>query len=240
MWKKLGEWIIRNRLILLIFLFSLTGVMAWFASQVQLSYDFARAIPVDNPKYKEYLLFKEKFGEDGNLMTVGFIKNDLFTLSSFNELVTLHNDLKKTEGVEDVISVVSAINLLKNDSTEKLVPTPIFPSSITSQEQLDSLKNVFLSLPFYRGLMYNPQSNAWLVGVKVNKNVLNSKLRDKVVPLIAERALAFGKANNMEVHLSGLPLIRSNLAIRIANEMKYFLLGSLLLSAIILVLFFRS
>ncbi len=240
MWKKLGESIIRYRLPLLIFLFALTGVMGWFASQVQLSYDFARAIPVDNPKYKEYLSFKEKFGEDGNLMTVGFIKDDLFTLSNFNELTALHNDLKKTEGVEDVISVVSAINLLKNDSTEKLVPTPIFPATISSQAELDSLKNVFLSLPFYRGLMYNPQSMAWLVGVRVNKNVLNSKARDRVVPLIANRAMAFGKAQNMEVHLSGLPLIRSNLAVRIAKEMKWFLLGSLLLSAIILTIFFRS
>jgi predicted RND superfamily exporter protein len=240
MWKKLGEWIIRNRLYLLIFLFSLTGVMGWFASKVQLSYDFAKAIPVDNPKYREYLSFKEKFGEDGNLMTIGFINDDLFTRSTFNDLIRLHTDLKKTEGVEDVISIVSAINLLKNDSTEKLVPTPIFPASINSQQELDSLKNVFLSLPFYRGLMYNHKTNAWLVGVRVNKNVLNSKMRDKVVPLIAGKALAFGKTHNIEIHLSGLPLIRSNLAIRIANEMKYFLLGSLLLSAIILALFFRS
>ena len=240
MWKKLGEWIIKNRLYLLIFLFTLTGVMGWFASKVQLSYDFAKAIPADNPKYKEYLLFKEKFGEDGNLMTVGFIKTDLFNQKAFNDLIQLHNDLKKTEGVEDVISVVSAINLVKNDSTEKLVPTPIFPSSISSQQEMDSLKKIFLSLPFYRGLMFNPQTNAWLVGVRVNKNVLNSKMRDKVVPMIAERAMAYAKANNMEVHLSGLPLIRSNLAIRIAKEMKWFLLGSLLLSAVILALFFRS
>ena len=240
MWKKLAEWIIRNRLYLLIFLFSLTGVMGWFASKVQLSYDFAKAIPVDNPKYKEYLSFKEKFGEDGNLMTVGFIKTDLFTLANFNELVKLQNDLKQIDGVEDVISLVSAINLVKNDSTEKLVPTPIFPAVISSQEQLDSLKNVFLSLPFYKGLMYNADTKAWLMGVRVNKNVLNSKQRDRVVPLIANRALAYGKSQNVEVHLSGLPLIRSNLAVRIASEMKWFLLGSLLLSAVILMIFFRS
>ena len=240
MWKKLAEWIIRNRLYLLIFLFSLTAVMGWFASKVQLSYDFAKAIPVDNPKYREYLSFKEKFGEDGNLMTVGFIKKDLFTLSNFNELVKFQNDLRQTDGVEDVISLVSAINLLKNDSTEKLIPTPIFPAIISSQQQLDSLKSVFLSLPFYRGLMYNPQTQAWLVGVRVNKDVLNSKDRDRVVPLIANRAMAYGKSQNVEVHLSGLPLIRSSLAVRIAREMKWFLLGSLLLSAIILAIFFRS
>jgi predicted RND superfamily exporter protein len=35
-------------------------------------------------------------------------------------------------------------------------------------------------------------------------------------------------------------MIRSNMAVRIANEMKFFLLGSLLLSTVILFLFFRS
>jgi uncharacterized protein len=240
MWKKLGEWIIRNRLLLLIFLSTLTAIMGWFASKVQLSYDFAKAIPTDNPKYKEYLQFKEKFGEDGNLMTIGFIKDDLFNLDNFNSLLQLTTDLKKTDGVEDVISLVSAINLVKNDSTEKLVPVQIFPGKISSQAQLDSLKSVFLNLPFYRGLMYNQNTNAWLVGVRIKKEVLNSKMRDKVVPLITALAQDFGKAHNMEIHLSGLPLIRSNLAVRIASEMKYFLLGSLLLSAIILFLFFRS
>jgi predicted RND superfamily exporter protein len=97
-----------------------------------------------------------------------------------------------------------------------------------------------MNLPFYRGLMYNPETGAWLLGVRIRKDVLNSKQRDMLVPMIAERAYAFGKANGIDVHLSGLPLIRSNLAVRIANEMQFFLLGSLLLSTIILFLFFRS
>ena len=240
MWKKLGEWILRNRLFLLIGLGILTVVMAYFASQVQQSYDFARAIPTDNPKYQEYLRFKEKFGEDGNLMTVGFIEKDLFQVEKFNKLLAFQQDLKNTEGVDDVISVASAINLVKNDSTEKLDAKQIFPSSISSQQELDSLANTFKSLPFYQGLMYNPESGAWLLGIRVNKNVLNSKQRDKIVPLLSEKVYAYGKANQIDVKLSGLPLVRSNLAIRLNKEMRFFLLGSILLSAVILLLFFRS
>lgn len=240
MWKKLGEWILRNRLFLLIGLAILTVVMGYFASQVQQSYDFARAIPTDNPKYQEYLRFKEKFGEDGNLMTVGFIDKDLFQLQKFNMLLAFQQELKNTEGVDDVISVVSAINLVKNDSTEKLDAKPIFPATISSQQELDSLANTFKSLPFYQGLMYNPESGAWLLGIRVNKNVLNSKQRDKIVPLLSDKVYAFGKANGIDVKVSGLPLIRSNLAIRLNKEMRFFLLGSILLSAVILLLFFRS
>lgn len=240
MWKKLGEWILRNRLVLLIMLAIVSVIMAWFASKVELSYDFARAIPVDNPKYKEYLSFKEKFGEDGNLMTIGFQDKDIFRLDFFNKLLDLHYDLKNTAGVDDVISVANAINLVKNDSTEKLIPRQIFPRKLNSQQELDSLRAVFLNLPFFKGLMYNPETGAWLLGVRVNKNILNSKERDKIIPVISDMATSFGKANNIEVHLSGLPLIRSNLAVRISKEMRFFLIGSLLLSAVILWLFFRS
>jgi predicted RND superfamily exporter protein len=129
---------------------------------------------------------------------------------------------------------------LKNDSTEKLIPTQIFPRKVSTDLELDSLSKVFMNLPFYRGLMYNPESGAWLVGVRIKKETLNSKDRDKIIPVIAGKAYAFAKANGLEVHLSGLPMIRSNLAVRIANEMKFFLLGSLLLSTVILYLFFRS
>jgi uncharacterized protein len=240
MWKKLGEWILRNRLILLIMLAVITGVMGYFATKVQLSYDFARAIPTDNPKYLEYLHFKEKFGEDGNLMTIGFLDKDLFELQKFNNLLDFHNDLKNTEGVDDVISIATAINLVKNDSTEKLDARQIFPKHINSQQELDSLAASFKGLPFYKGLMYNSSSGAWLLGVRINKNILNSKQRDRIVPLVTEKAYAFGKANNYEIRLSGLPLIRSNLAIRLSREMQFFLIGSLLLSAVILWLFFRS
>ena len=240
MWRKLGEWILRNRLILLIMLAIVTGIMGYFASKVELSYDFARAIPTDNPKYQEYLHFKEKFGEDGNLMTIGFLDKDIFQLSKFNNILAFHQELKNIEGVDDVLSVATAINLVKNDSTEKLDAKQIFPGQVKTQQELDSLASTFKSLPFYRGLMYNPATGAWLMGVRINKNILNSKQRDEIVPLLTEKAYAFGKANNYEIRLSGLPLIRSNLAIRLSKEMQFFLIGSLLLSAVILWLFFRS
>lgn len=240
MWKKLGEWILRNRLTLLIILFLGTVTMGWFASKVQLSYEFAKAIPTDNPKYKDYLSFKEKFGEDGNLMVIGFVKDNIFTYPGFNDFIELQNQLKNTEGVIDVLSVVSSINLKKNIETEKLEAKPIFPGEIHSQQEIDSLKNEFLNLPFYRSLLYNPETNAWLFGVRIDKKVLNSKKRDQIVPKIVQVAKDFGNKTGLAIHMSGLPLIRSNMAVKINAEMRWFLLGSLLLSTIILFIFFRS
>ncbi len=71
MWKRLADFVLKNKFFLLITLLAVTIVMAFFASKIKLSYEFSKAIPVDNPKYKDYLRFKEKFGDDGNLLVIG-------------------------------------------------------------------------------------------------------------------------------------------------------------------------
>ncbi len=240
MWKSLGQFILRYRIALLIILLAATGFMTYEARKLQLSYEFANAIPTDHPKYIAYQQFRKKFGEDGNLLVVGIQTEKLFQEKIFNDYNQLAADIKKIQGVEDIISLTTAISLVKNDAIEKFNPQLIFGAGPFSQTQIDSIKNVFLGLQFYRGIIYNPETNAWLMGVHINKAILNSKKRESVVAQITSLAESFGKRNSLDVHLSGLPLIRTVLAIRIAGEMKWFLLISVILSAAILLLFFRS
>ncbi len=240
MWQALGKSVLKYRIQLIIATSILTILLAYQASKVELSYEFSRAIPTNNPKYIAYLDFKQKFGEDGNLLTIGFVTNQLFKVKDFNTLSSFQERLKKIEGVEDIIGIPGAITLHKNDSTEKLDAIKIFPVRVDDQKTLDSLKDIFYSLPFYRGLLYNPETKAYLLGVRINKKILNSKAREKVVSAIEAEAKLFQKETNYELHLSGLPLIRNNVAVRIAKEMQWFLMGSILLSALILFIFFRS
>lgn len=240
MWLKIAKGVLRYRWMLLSLLIVCSAYMAFEASKVKLSYDFARAIPTDHPKYQQYLDFKKTFGEDGNLLTIGFQSDSFFSLKNFNANQQLQEVIQKINGVEDIISVQHAVYLARNDSNSKLVATRIFPSEIKRQEELDSLKRVFLSLPFYRGLIYNPATNAYLMGIRINKEILGSKDRERTVGEIEAAATSFSNETKLDMHLSGLPLIRTNVAIKIANEMKWFLLGSLALSALILFIFFRS
>ena len=78
MWQRLGSYVIKNRLALLIILFIASGIMGFFACKVELSYEFARAIPVDNPKYQDYKAFQERFGDDGNVLVMGIKTDDFF------------------------------------------------------------------------------------------------------------------------------------------------------------------
>jgi predicted RND superfamily exporter protein len=240
MWRSTGRFILKYRLVLLSVLIALTALMGWWASQVKLSYDFGRAIPANHPKYKMYNDFKKKFGEDGNLLVIGVKYNDFFTASFFNSYAGLQRTLKTIEGVEDIISVPTAVNLVKITETEKLRAEEIFPGRPLSQNEIDSCRNIFLNLPFYRHLLYNPDSNAWLMGLHIKKEVLNSEKRIGVVNEIKKRADAFAEVHQIQVHLSGLPFIRTELSARIAWEMEWFLAVSVILCATILLLFFRS
>lgn len=239
-WLRLGRFVLKYRIFLLLLLAAVTAFMFYYASKVQLSNEFARAIPINHPKYKIYQDFRKKFGDDGNLLVIGVQTNNFFEQNLFNSYATLDQNLKQTKGIEDVISVSSAITLVKLDSGEKLKADTIFPRKSLTQAEIDSSKKIFLNLPFYKNLLYNLDSNAWLMGVRINKEIMNSDSRNKVVADIVRYVNAFGTTNNIDVHLSGLPFIRTELSTRIANEMRWFLIFSVVLSAIILLLFFRS
>ncbi len=240
MWQRLAKFVLKNRFLLLILLLLTTAIMAFFASKIKLSYEFSKAIPVDNGKYQDYLSFKEKFGDDGNVLVAGVQTDEFFKLDNFLAFRNLNNELKKVPHVEDVLSVSNAVDLLKDTLSEKLTARPIFPASIQSQEEIDSFKSIFYSLPFYKTLLYNPETNAYLLVVRINKDVLNSKGRTKVINDIVGLIDQYSSSTKIETHISGLPLIRTQVADRIAREMKWFIFGSLALSALILLLMFRS
>lgn len=240
MWQQLAKFVIKNRIAVLIFLIVSTGVMGYYASKVKLSYEFSKAIPTNNAKYVDYQLFKQKFGDDGNVLVVGITTKEFFVLKNFNAYQQLYKNLKKNSAVEDVLSIPSSFNLVKMIETEKLNSVKIFPEAITSQQSLDSAVAIFNNLPFYKNRLYNNASNSYLMAVKVNKDVLVTKERSVVIGQINKELESFEAATNIETHVSGLPLIRTMVADRIQKEMKLFLFASLGLSVLILLIFFRS
>lgn len=240
MWQRTGRFILKYRVPLLLLLAASTAFMGYHASRVELSYDFSRAIPINNPKYKEYQEFRKQFGEDGNLLVIGIQTDKLFDSALFNSYAVLQRTLKAIKGVDDVLAIPSAVNLVKDTSTEGLKADTIFHNRILTQSEIDSSSQLFLSLPFYRGLLYNAETKAWMLGVRINKDLMASKARMGVVAEINSPADKFGENNNLEIYKSGLPHIRTELSVKIVNEMRMFIFASVILSAFILLLFFRS
>jgi uncharacterized protein len=238
MWHRIAGFIIKFRVALLLLLLSATAVMGYYASKVELSYEFTSAIPTDNPKYQAYQEFRKQFGEDGNMMVIGVQTDKFFTPDFFNNYTALIHNIEKVHAVENVLSVPGAINLLKDTATGKL-KTSLIVNSVPAGD-VAAFQNIFYILPFYKGFLYNPENNAYLMALRIDKQVLNSKNRTKVVQDIVSLSDAFGKQQGIEMHYSGLPLIRTVMATQVQQEMKMFLILSLILTAFILALFFRS
>ncbi len=239
MWYSIADWVIRFRVFLLILLFAITGVMGYYASKVEMSYDFTAAIPTDNPRYREYQDFRKTFGEDGTNVVIGIQTNDLFKPEVFNDYVALTQELKKAKAVEHVLGLPIAV-ILKQDSTGQLGATNIFPKEGLTAENADSIKQMFLDQELYKGLFYNEKTGAYLMMVSVNKDVLVSKARLGVINNIKDIADKFGQKHNIEMHYSGLPYIRTQMANKVQQELQLFLLLSFAFTALILLLFFRS
>src|SRR5206468_3513207 len=112
MWYHLAQFILKYRLLLLLVLIGFTIWMSFYARQAQMSYEFSKAVPTDNLKYQEYLAFKQKFGDDGNTMVLGFQTDSIYSLKIFNDIGSLHQQLKKVAGVEDILSIPEASMLI--------------------------------------------------------------------------------------------------------------------------------
>lgn len=239
MWNAISTFCIRNRFLLLVLLGLMTVVFGYYATKVKMTYDNAKIIPQDDPDYLDYLKFKDKFGEDGNVVVIGVQSDKLFELNFFNDWYLLSDQIEKTEGVEKVISISKAYNLVKNDSIRRLEFKPIITKPISNQQELDSVKGVISSLKFYQGILYNPDSNVTLIAVTLKKKELDSKARIPLVKGIEERARAFGKKYNCEIHISGLPYVRTIMSSKVADEIQIFTYLSMLITIIFIFIFFR-
>jgi predicted RND superfamily exporter protein len=101
MWQRLAGWVLKFRLPLLLLLLAGTIVMGYYASKVELSYEYGSAIPRDNPEFLAYQKFRQQFGEDGNMMVLGVQTDQFFKADFFNDYVQLNKDIKKVSAVEN-------------------------------------------------------------------------------------------------------------------------------------------
>jgi hypothetical protein len=93
------------------------------------------------------------------------------------------------------------------------------------------------NIPFYRGLLYNPQTNAWMMAATVNNQLFNSPERTKIIDSVLSLTTAFETKHNRAVAHERPAADPHHFSDRIKAEMKFFLIGSVLLSALILLFF---
>lgn len=239
MWQFFSGVILRYRIPILIVVGLLTIFMGFMASKVEMEYRPANLLPQDDSTNINYNRFRTLFSEDGNLIVLGIRGESFYDLDNFAAWYTLGNELKTVDGVDSVFSIAHMYDLKRNTDIKKFELNKLVSSVPTTQQEVDSIRQRIESLPFYQGLLYNPDTHASLMMVFVNADKFNSKDRGDVIVRITEIAGQFSE-QHMQVHYSGLPYIRTTISERVKGEMGKFVLLAALVAASLLFLFFRS
>jgi predicted RND superfamily exporter protein len=240
MWKSFARLILRNRITFLVILGVITLFLGYFSQKAEISYEFPKLLPVTDSTDIEFEQFKKQFGQDGTVLVIGISDTSIWQLKKFSDWFDLTADLRKVKGVQEVVSIARLYNLKLNDSSGKIDFKPISTVKPKTQAQADSIRNVVTKLPFYEGFAFTKNTESTVIAVTFERNAVNTKARFQVVAEIKALAENFSKKNNIVVHYSGLPYIRSVIAQKISHEMFLFMGLAVLVTAIILFVFFRS
>lgn len=239
MWDKIADFIIKKRTYFILAILVFTGIMGYFATKVEIDYQAQTIVPKNDPDFQGYLQFQKSFGDDNNKIVLGFTSLKVFNLAEFGHLFRFCEDLSKLQGVKQVLSPTHLL-ALKLDTGEKFVLKPFIANFPRTQIDLDSLKIAFLNMRFYQGLLYNESTGSALVLLIVDKKTIDSKSRIRLMEDIKTRADGFEKEIHAEMHISGLPYVKTDIATTVRKEIILFTVIAFLLTALLLFLFFRS
>jgi len=214
--------------------------MGYQAFKVQMSYEFTSLLPQSDSAHIAYENFKQRFGKDGSVLFIAIQSPEIFELDNFNGLYDLSYDIKEIEGVEEVLSLARMFNLVKNDELKQFEFSSVVLNRPSRQEEVDSIKEVIYSLPFYNGLMFNKETNVNLIAITLNEKMLNTKDRIHLVNDIKQRGDQFSEEYNIKTHYSGLPYIRIMTSERLEQESRFFVILAMIIASLILLLFFKS
>ena len=218
----------------------ITIFMAYQAQYIQWSYDMANVVPEDDPDQVYFRQFKQTFGEDGNILALGFKDSSIYQADNFRKLKYLTNQLESIKGVKDVLGLPNLQMLSKNDEKRRFELKPVFPEIPEDQSKLDSMLRFAMDLKFYSGQLINNENGATLILVTVEKEALNSEYRHTMVADIVMAGEQFEEATGVDVHFAGLPYVRSVNTLKIKEELNRFLIYSIIVTGLILFGFFRS
>ncbi|MEQ6168139.1 MMPL family transporter [Ekhidna sp. MALMAid0563] len=240
MWSTLAHTILRFRVTLMVILALVTVFMGYKSQNIKWSYDLANIVPESDPDMVYFRQFRETFGEDGNIMAIGVRDSSIYQLETFKKFSDLTFELEQMEGIRNVLGLPNLQKLEKNNQKRAFELQPVFETIPDNQEELDSLLQGAASLKFYSGQLINSDNGATLILITIKKEVLNSKNRDQLVNNIIDAGKRFEEASGVDVHFAGLPYSRSITTSKVKAELNMFLVLSLVVTGIILFLFFRS
>lgn len=241
-WGSVARLILRNRFLILLGIVATTFFWASQWQYMQFTYSEANLLPDKHPENVRYQKFLHTFGEEGNLIVIALQDTAFFQADKLKAWEKLNQKLTAFPEIESVLSVENLQGLTKNTQKERFDFVPLLDSTSRDQKTLNQFKQrLFLELPFYKDLLFNPETGTIRSLVYMKKDVVNTAARkDFIFKNLIPEVERFEKSEQSDLRVSGMPYVRTLNAQNIVDEIGLFVLFATLLTSLIFFLFFRS
>lgn len=240
MWDKIAEFILRYKLILLLVLFAITAYMGYRGRMVELNYAPTPLVPSSDKEMQFYEKFVRDFGLDENVMAFAMQDQSIYKIDKFKQLADLCEQIKGIEGISEVLAVPRLQYLRKDTVNKRFVPEKIFQPFPTTQAELDKAMQKVSTVRLYESQLMNKKNGAMLVAVGIEKKYLYSSKRIPLIEKYKQLCQKFEKESGIKLHYSGIPYVRTAIAMKVKGEMNFFLWISALVTALVVYVFYRS
>ncbi len=206
--------------------------MGWRAREVEISQDFVKVIPEDDPDYQFYRRFQAAFGEDAGLVLIGIempSKPDDTFWAAYQLLV---DSLSKQAGVRGVLSLgaLPALQWLKG----RLVVETLAVRTAAEWQRVRT------HLPIYEGLLWDQAGTSTLILVSLDSLTLHTKAKHRLLAAVTALVETWSARTSVHAHIGGVPYLRYEISQLVPRELQLFTIASLILTIIALYGYFRS
>jgi predicted RND superfamily exporter protein len=240
-WEYIARLILTNRITILIAIIVITIFLGFQWRNLSMTYTEANLLPKKHIVNQQYDDFLSKFGEEGNLIVIGFQDPKFFTPKAFSEWNELMTGLKSSRNVELVVSISDLKKLQKDTLAQKFELVPLIDDNKKKdQAYLQNIKTeLFTNLPFYEGLLFNKKSGSIRSAVYLKKEIVNTAERKTfIIETLIPKIDKFEKSTGIDLRVSGMPYIRTINAENMKGEIGLFIGAALLITS--LIFFFSS
>ena len=239
MWKFLSNIILKNRIVIIIMITALTVFMAQKGREAKLSYSMAKLLPNDHQVSVDYNDFLNKYGSQ-NVLVIAVEDSLITTLSHLKKWDKVSESIKNINGIEQIISFSNLPILQKDADEKKFTIKKWFSEDIQTEEEFQKALAIYQSQPFFKGLINSEDNKVTTLLITLDEEMIRSSKREILIFSIKDLVDNYSTDFGVKAHYSGLPYIRTVDSVKVKNEISMFILFTLLITALILFLFFRS
>lgn len=240
MWFKLSQFILRNRVLILSIIFAITVFLGYFAvTNIKIDNTYGTMLPKDSQPKKDYELLKQSFGGSESLLIFAIQTEDLYKLEKFQAWYDFGERVNAFDAVDSVLSEAKLYQLKKNTEKQIFYFDGVVKQRPETQTEVDSLKYLIRSNPLYNGILYNAETNASLMMVFINEEIMTDMKKADVLFDVEAIALDYEKLLG-PVRISGMPHIRVAVGKKLKAELGLFIGLSIGVTSLLLFFFFRS